>query len=131
MGHTDATMRNMVLGGLLGLAVDLAVGVEEDDDRSATVDFLEAGAQAFSQDFEREADYVGAYIVARAGYPLDGLPHIWRRLASVNPDAISYAQSHPTTAERFVARKLVAVQVDARALRHHAPQLHKADRHGR
>ena len=53
-------------------------------------------------DFEREADYVGMYILARAGLPLDMVPGFWSQFAQINPTPISYASTHPTTAERFV-----------------------------
>lgn len=119
MGHSDAAIQNMVLGGLLGLALDLADDEEgdESDDSSAAANLFALGAEAFSQDFEREADYVGAYIVARAGHSLDSLPHIWRRFASVNPEAISYAQSHPTTAERFVRLARIIEEIQSKISR--------------
>lgn len=102
MGHADATLQNILLGGLLGLALDVAADEGDESDESATVDFMQAAAEAYSQEFELEADYVGTYLLARAGYPLDDVPHIWRKLATISPEAISYSVSHPTTAERFV-----------------------------
>ena len=60
------------------------------------------GAEAHSQDFEREADYVGMYILARANLPLATGPNVWRHMAQIDPASIGYASSHPTTAERFV-----------------------------
>ncbi|HEV7990687.1 MAG TPA: M48 family metalloprotease [Gemmatimonadaceae bacterium] len=56
----------------------------------------------FSQDFESEADYVGLYILAWAGRPIDDAAQLWRRLAGEHPAEITFANSHPTTAERFV-----------------------------
>jgi len=40
--------------------------------------------------------------VARAGVPTETVPGFWREFAQINPSAISYAGTHPTTAERFV-----------------------------
>ena len=114
MGHSDARIQNMILGGLLGAVLDIAAGKDADADTSATVEFMAAAAEAYSQDFEREADYVGAYIVARAGLPLEGVPAIWRKFASVSPGAISYAGTHPTTAERFVRLREIIEEIEAK-----------------
>lgn len=114
MGHSDAHIQNLVLGGLLGAVLDAAAGGDMAADSSATVEFMRAAAEAYSQDFEREADYVGAYIVARAGHPLEGVPGIWRKFASISPGAISYAGTHPTTAERFVRLGEIIEEIEAK-----------------
>jgi predicted Zn-dependent protease len=56
----------------------------------------------FSQDFEREADYVGLYILTLGGRPIDQAANVWRLMGASNPGEIKFASSHPTTAERFV-----------------------------
>ncbi len=60
------------------------------------------GASFHSSDFEREADYVGMYILARANRDLEAAPNVWRRMSTINPGAIAYESSHPSSAERFV-----------------------------
>lgn len=103
MGHLDAVKSNALLGGLLGAVFDVALATQGvNTGGENTANFMSVGAQAFSQDFEREADYVGMYILARAGVPLETVPNLWRQFAQINPSAISYASTHPTTAERFV-----------------------------
>ena len=115
MGHIEARKKNMLLGGLFGAVLDVAMASQGvDTEAQNTSNFMELAARSFSQDFEREADYVGAYIVARAGYPLAGVPRIWRKFASINPAAISYASSHPTTAERFVRLTAIIEEIDAK-----------------
>lgn len=114
MGHSDARIQNLILGGLFGAVLDAASGRDANADSSATLEFMEAAAEAYSQDFEREADYVGAYIVARAGHPLEGVPDIWRKFASISPSAISYADTHPTTAERFVRLGRIIEEIEAK-----------------
>ncbi len=114
MGHIEARKKNMLLGGLLGAALDIAAGADVNSNQSATASFMGMAAEAYSQDFEREADYVGAYIAARAGHSLEGTPLFWRRFASVNPSAISYAGSHPTTAERFVRLQRIIEEIQAK-----------------
>lgn len=61
------------------------------------------GAGINSQDFESEADYIGLYHMARAGYSIDNAADIWRRMAVESPGSVTQATSHPTTATRFVA----------------------------
>ena len=61
------------------------------------------GAGAWSQSFEAEADYVGLYVLARAGGDLDGATSLWRRMGAANPGNIEHAGTHPTTAQRFVS----------------------------
>ena len=103
MHHTDAKQKNAVLGALAGLVVDLALlkgGVNTGGQYSN--DFAKIGAIAFSQDFEREADYVGLNILAASGRPTSAAPAFWRRMAQENPGSITFATTHPTTAERYV-----------------------------
>lgn len=56
---------------------------------------------------EAQADHVGAYLMARAGYDLDAVRRVWERLRqleraqSTSGHAIS--RTHPTTVERLAA----------------------------
>lgn len=58
--------------------------------------------RAFTIETEREADYVGTYYVARAGYDLGGGERVWRALAQENPRQIIFAGMHPTGPERVL-----------------------------
>jgi membrane-associated protease RseP (regulator of RpoE activity) len=97
MGHIGAQRTNYVIGSVFDILA-AAAGVNTQGT------FGNAGASAFSQGFESEADYVGLYALARAGVPLDGAANFWRRMG-VATGAIKtqYSSSHPGTAERFVA----------------------------
>lgn len=115
MGHIDARKKNALTGGILGAILDVAAATQGVNTAGQnTANFMSAAAQAFSQDFEREADYVGMYILARAGKDLESVPHFWREFAQVNPSAISYASTHPTTAERFVRLRQIADEIDTK-----------------
>ena len=63
------------------------------------------GAQAFSQDFESEADYVALYYMNAAGLALEGTANFWREMAAEHPSSIgsNHSASHPATSERFLA----------------------------
>jgi hypothetical protein len=74
-------------------------------------------ANYYSKDFEAEADYVGLYMLARAGHKVDGAPLFWRRLAAENPGSINQRgmlASHPTTPERFVAMEATIREIEAK-----------------
>ena len=63
----------------------------------------QAGATAFSQSFELEADYVGLYIMARAGYYTGRAAGFWRKMGQRNPlDSNDITGTHPPTAERYI-----------------------------
>jgi predicted Zn-dependent protease len=80
----------------------------------------QAGARAFSVAFEREADYVGAYYAARAGYDLTGSEEIWRTFSLENPDSIRVTTDHPITPVRFVQMKKVIDEIEIKK-RHNLP----------
>lgn len=67
--------------------------------------FQSLGAGIASTGNEAEADYVGLYLMARAGYPVQGAAELWRRLAVESPDSIDsrFMASHPSTPERFLS----------------------------
>ena len=103
MHHTDAQNTNATLGALFGAILDIAAATQHINTQGAyTNEFAKLGAQVYSQDFEREADYVGLYILAGADRPIAKAANLWRRMAQESPGSITFASSHPTTAERFV-----------------------------
>lgn len=105
MGHLeDASNRAMagivvgvILGGFTGVDISGLLG--------------QIGAQAYSQEYEHEADYVGLYFAARAGYDIGDAPNLWRRMAVEYPNSITHASTHPTTAERFTAMAAEAEEI--------------------
>lgn len=71
----------MLLGGLLGAVIDVAAatqGIRTD----MTGRGMRAAAAAFSQDFEREAVYVGVYYVERAGIDATEAASFSRRMTA-------------------------------------------------
>jgi predicted Zn-dependent protease len=70
-----------------------------------------AGAGVYSVEFEQEADYVGLYFMAQAGYKIDEAPNFWRRMATSNSSSISMKSSHPTHPERFLALETTVKEI--------------------
>ena len=115
MGHPGKTSQNAAVGGLLGMAVD---SIAQSQGFGTGGTFSKIGQQGavlrYSQDFEREADYIGLYVMARAGYEYKDAAAFWRRMATLNPDGIYSASTHPTTAERYLLLNKTAAEIDAK-----------------
>jgi membrane-associated protease RseP (regulator of RpoE activity) len=108
LNHVKAQMGNRMIGTLLGIAVSIAIGVD--------VSGLggDLGGMVYSQDFESEADYVGTYYVAKAGFPVEQAADFWRRMAVEHPKAIAHGSTHPDTASRFTGIEAAAREVAAK-----------------
>lgn len=103
MDHIEAQEQNAILGGLLGVLADVAAATQGMNTGGAyAAQGAKLGAMSHSQDFEREADYVGLYVMALAGLPLEDAPRFWRQMAQENPESIDFARTHPTSASRFL-----------------------------
>lgn len=102
-GHLRKKAGNQVAGTFAGLAVDLAAAAAGVNTKGAfTRAGSDIGRRAYSQSFEKEADYIGMYFAERAGYSTAGVERFWRKMADANPNAIYFAGTHPTSAERFL-----------------------------
>ncbi len=66
------------------------------------------------KEIEAEADYVGLYIMARAGYAIENAPRFWRRLAANFPGAIGAAATHPATAYRYLVLRKTVREINAK-----------------
>ena len=72
------------------------------------------GGTRYARPFESEADYVGLYYMARAGYELEGVEEFWARLALLSPRNTNRAKTHPTTPERFVRIRAARDEIAAK-----------------
>lgn len=103
MGHMSALQRNVTIGALLGMAADIAAGSQGANTKGQ---FTQLGAQqgqlSYSSEFEHEADYVGLYILARAGMKIEDAPMFWREMSLAEPDAIYISTTHPNNPERTI-----------------------------
>jgi len=119
LGHLHKKSINMVLGWVGGAAIDggFALGGIYTDGTFAR-HLGEAGVMAYSVEFEREVDYVGAYYAARAGYDLAGVEEFWRAMGEMHPDSIRFAKTHPTTPVRFIQMREVAAEIADKKRRH-------------
>lgn len=111
-GHSDKKWINWGLGTLLDL-VAAAYGVNTQGA------FGDAASKVYSQDFEREADYVGMYLLAAANVDTTEAADFWRRMAAEYPQSIkgSYSASHPASAERWTNIDATNVEISGKRSR--------------
>jgi predicted Zn-dependent protease len=112
--HIERAGTRTQAGALAGAVVGAWLGGEA---------LAQAGAQlgggaarlAFSQEEEREADYLAAFMVHRAGYDLDQAGRIWIRLAQAagGPEQPSLLRTHPTGPERLAAWQRTVAEIRA------------------
>lgn len=121
--HVDSKRGNMVLGVIF----DVLLATRGVNTQSLGA---KAGAQAYSQEFEKEADYQGLYYVARAGYPVESAAMFWRRMGVEHPSSIqaSHSASHPSTPERFVGLTNNAQEIERKRAAGLALQPEKLDK---
>jgi predicted Zn-dependent protease len=104
MDHVDQTRTNVTFGAMMGAAVDLLAASQGlDTGGGFTQTAANAALTQYSPGFEQEADYVGLYILARAGYPIEKAPDFWRQMAQFEPTGIYVRGTHPSYPERFIA----------------------------
>jgi hypothetical protein len=112
LGHGKKTQWNHILGLASGAAIDIGILAGGLSTGGAfTKEFGKAGALAFSVGFEREADYVGAYYAARAGYDVAAAAELWRATGISHPAEIRLSATHPVTPVRVVQMQKVAAEI--------------------
>ena len=109
MDHISKTQGN----ALLGSVVDILFAGFGVNTHGA---FGNMAGMAYSQDFESEADYVGLYLAARAGFDISKSPDFWRRMGVKHPGSIksNHAASHPATPHRFIALEKTVAEINAK-----------------
>ena len=117
MGHYRKKRMNALLGSVGGSVLDGGFLLGGISTGGAFSNYLEtAGRNAFSAGFELEADYVGAYYAARAGYDITGAEEVWQRMSLEHPASIRKATTHPTTPVRYLQlRKTIAEIAEKKA----------------
>jgi hypothetical protein len=107
LGHIDKRAGNSFLGSLADQVVGAKVGINTHGLGKRL------GSHVFTKQFEREADYQGMYLAARAGYNIAQSTEFWRRFAAVHPNTkkSGFFASHPSGPERFVALNEVEKEI--------------------
>ena len=95
--------QNARLRAMLNAFLGATVGV------SAT-----APASPPQRSLEAQADYIGAYIMARGGYDVQAIKQFWRRMESLRSgeNQPEMVVTHPTTAERLAAFDVTLKEIE-------------------
>ena len=115
--HVDSKRTNAVLGGIVGgiagAMVDGALGTYGTSEAAMQAGMV-SGQKAYSQEFEKEADYIGLYMLAQAGYPTAHAANFWRRMGDTYPQNIQghFSATHPSTAARYLLLKKTHQEIE-------------------
>jgi Zn-dependent protease with chaperone function len=118
LDHLGKKKENALVGGALGLAADILIIATTGINPGLYRTGEQLGAQAYSVEFEKEADYQGLYLMRRAGYPIANAANVWRRLAAENPSSITISRTHPSTPERFLAMSTAIAEIESKESQH-------------
>ena len=109
----------VLAGGLLAVAGSQSPSYDPDANQRLVRDSMQIGAAvgvlSYSKEQEREADLLGAYLLARAGYDLDKAGRVYEVLARMNSERArsGWFDTHPAGPERIVAWRKAIAEVEA------------------
>ncbi|WP_435641749.1 M48 family metalloprotease [Micavibrio aeruginosavorus] len=130
MLHINKGQWNSAIPILAGIAIDMGnvvngTNIDSDD----VYDIKKYTDLIYSPSFEREADYVGMYMIARAGYDTSKAAHVWRRSSAEDNGGgieVDILNSHPSNPDRFVSMEKTHKEIMHKK-RHGLPLLPKME----
>ena len=118
-GHLEAKKKNMLVMGSIGFVLDLLTIYYSGGTAGSgenTEMWTKIGAEAYSVEFEKDADYGGTYYAYRAGYDISNVKNFWERIGSENPQQIAISSTHPATAERYLQIEKTVDEINKKKL---------------
>ena len=108
LGHPQSQRQNSTLSSI----VDNLTGVRPD----LTMLIGSGGVKAMPAELDAAADRLAVYLLARAGYDLDGVEKFWKRLADTYPASVlnGYVANHPSTQVRLAAIDRAVAEVEGK-----------------
>lgn len=100
-GHVKARRRADTSGVLGGFEVDAVIDAEPASESALTRARRLISSKAYPERAEQEADYLGLYFAARAGYDSAAALAFWRKTAEEDPRAVAFAATHPVSPARL------------------------------
>jgi predicted Zn-dependent protease len=92
----------------------LAAAIGIDSHGKFTRAGITAGTLRHAVARERQADYIGLYVMARAGFNVDVAPQLWRRVGALTPRESKAMPTHPAPPERMAAMALAVAEIKAK-----------------
>jgi peptidase M48-like protein/PDZ domain-containing protein len=116
MNHLAQQKLQAIGGGVAGAVLDILAGATGMETHGRfTRAGIEAGTLRHSVARERQADYVGLYVMARAGFDIEVAAQLWRRMAALMPrQAKSALPTHPAPPERMTAMEQTVAEIKAK-----------------
>lgn len=110
LGHPEAT-RSEAVADVVGLALDamIAAATGLTGPRPGRLGMAQRSASR-----EAQADYVGTYFAARAGYETRNIEQIWKRLGQEHPEALESDLNHPDLEKRYSAMEATSREIQAK-----------------
>jgi len=124
-GHLDKTQMNASAGAIVSAILYTAViaaatggNVDPDVFNSGLNSSAQLGASvgqlSFSKEHEREADYIAAYMLERAGYDLNRARRLWVQLTKSSGNMqTDMFDTHPAGPDRLAAWDVAVAEVEA------------------
>lgn len=121
--HRPKVIRNAVLSGAVvygpvlyvgGALADTALRLSGNQRPGSLASRSLAASIPYMNRFEAEADYVGLYMLARAGGNIEAAPELFRLFATEKPNSTWLLYTHPITPERFAAVEAAVREVEAK-----------------
>jgi len=108
LGHPQKQRMHATIGGI----IDNLIRMHPD---MSTMTGM-AGIKPMPAEMDAEADTLALYMVARAGYDIDGAPAFWQKLATQYPPTLmnGYNAIHPSTASRLAAIEKTVAEIKAK-----------------
>lgn len=108
LGHAGA-MRNTAT---IGSIIDNLIRVNPDD----SMLIGSGGIKAMPAGLDAAADRLSLYLVARAGYDIEGADDFWKRLAETHPPTVlnGFTANHPSTSARVAAIERAVAEIKAK-----------------
>ena len=117
MDHIPSKTTNALIGGLFGLLLDSAAAAGGADTGGFYTEMgTSIGARLYGVETEKEADYVGLYLMERAGFDSSNVAYFWRRMGAEHPGSLEestmpFLDSHPPAPERFLALEAIHEEI--------------------
>jgi hypothetical protein len=125
--HPKKSLRNslisggVVLGTVAGAAGWIADTTATLAGKKPAASYQRRGAALatypYGKDFEREADYVGLYMLARAGIDTRGVEDLFNTFAQESPAGTWLNLSHPSSPERYLAARAAQEEIAVKLAR--------------
>lgn len=131
MLHIDKFKWNSSIPIIAGIAAELANAFYGTDIDTDSIDTLHGYTRLiYAPSFEREADYVGLYMIARAGFDTSKSANFWRRMSAEHAGEsgvdVEFLNSHPSNPDRFISLEKAHKEIMHKK-RHSLPLLPKME----